>query len=290
MPEICLEYSVQVKNQFKSLIDEGEETTWEAMRDILIETAENILPKEKKRERQKWMTEEILLMMEDRQKLSDRQGSQYRELGKQIKKKCREAKENWLNDQCAEVEEQFGNNHRVYKRINEISGRKSGCLGSGCIKAKDGAMLVEKDAILNRWTEYVEELFHNVRDSMPSFPDLIEGPNIPKSEVRTAIKMMRKNKAAGPDGVVIEMIEALEEYSVEKLTKIINKIYDDGKFLEDLSKSIFITLPKKPGAVACEQHHTISLMSHVTKIILRVLLLRLRTGYDLRLEENSLDL
>ena len=56
MPEMHLEYSVQVKNQFESLIDEGEETTWEAMRDILKETAENILPKEKKRKRQKWMT------------------------------------------------------------------------------------------------------------------------------------------------------------------------------------------------------------------------------------------
>ena len=128
MTEMHLEYPVQVKNHFESLIDEGEETTWEAMRHILIETAENILPKEKKRMRQKWMTEEILLMMEDRQKLSDRQGSGYRELDKQIKKKCREAKENWLNDQCAEVKEQFGNNHRIYKRINEISGRKSGCI------------------------------------------------------------------------------------------------------------------------------------------------------------------
>ena len=89
-------------------------------------------------------------------------------------------------------------------------------------------MLVEKDAILNRWTEYVEELFHDVRRSMPSFPDLIEGPNILKSEVRTVIRIMRKNKASGPGGVVIEMIEALEEYGVEKLTEIINKIYDDG--------------------------------------------------------------
>ena len=105
-------------------------------------------------------------------------------------------------------------------------------------KTKEGTMLVEKDVILNRWTECVEELFHAVRGSMPSFPDLIEGPNILRSEVRTVIKMMRKNKAAGPDGVVIEMIEALEEYGVEKLTEIINKIYDDGKFPEDLSKSI----------------------------------------------------
>ena len=110
-----------------------------------------------------------------------------------------------------------------------------------------------------------------------SFPDLIEGPNILKLEVRTVIKMMRRNKAAGPAGVVTEMIEALEEYGVEKLTEIINKIYDDGKFPEDLSKSIFITLPKKPSAVDCEQqHHTISLMSDVTKIILRVLLFKIK--------------
>ena len=87
------------------------------MLDISWNTVENILPKEKKRKRQKWMTEKILLMMEDRQMLSDMQGSGYRELDKQIKKKCREAKENWLNDQCAEVEEQFGNNHRVYKGL-----------------------------------------------------------------------------------------------------------------------------------------------------------------------------
>ena len=54
---------------------------------------------------------------------------------------------------------------------------------------------------------------------MPSFPDSVEGPNILKSEVRTAIRMMRRNKAAGPDGVVIEMIDALEDYGVEKLTQ-----------------------------------------------------------------------
>ena len=88
---------------------------------------------------------------------------------------------------------------------------------------------------------------------------------------------MRRNIAAGPDGIVVEMLEALEECGVEKLTDIINKIYDDGEFPEDLNKSIFIAIPKKPGAVECEQHHTISLMSHITKIILRILLLRARS-------------
>jgi hypothetical protein len=223
------------------------------------------------------MTEEILSMMSDRQKIKNRDSQEYKDADKRIKKKCREAKETWLDRECAEIEGQFGVNHKVYQKINEISGRKSGCSGSGCIKAKDGTMLVEKNDIKNRWTEYIGELFHDVRGDLPRFPDSTEGPRILKSEVRSAIKMMRRNKAAGPDGIVVEMIEALEEYGIDRLTDIINKIYDDGEFPEDLSKSIFIALPKKPGAVECEQHRTISLMSHVTKIILRILLLRART-------------
>ena len=44
----------------------------------------------------------------------------------------------------------FGVNHILYQRINEISGRKLGCSGSSCIKAKEGTMLVEKNDIKNR--------------------------------------------------------------------------------------------------------------------------------------------
>ena len=88
-----------------------------------------------------------------------------------------------------------------------------------------------------------------------------------KSEVRMALKKMKKNKSPGPDGVVVEMIHALEDFGIDKLTEIINRIYDTGCFPEDLSRSIFIALPKKPSAAECEQHRTISFMSHVTKII-----------------------
>ena len=88
---------------------------------------------------------------------------------------------------------------------------------------------------------------------------------------------MRRNKAAGPDGIVVEMLEALEEYGFEKLTDIINKTYGDGEVPENLNTSVFIALPKKPAVVECEQHRTISLMCHITKIILGILLLRARS-------------
>ena len=87
---------------------------------------------------------------------------------------------------------------------------------------------------------------------------------------------MKKNKAAGPDEIVIEMLTALEEFGIEKLTDLVNEIYDSGDIPEDLSKSIFITLPKKPGAVECELHRTTSLMSHITKLLLRIVMQRAR--------------
>ncbi len=75
----------------------------------------------------------------------------------------------------------------------------------------------------------IGELFRDMRGAMPTFPDLPEGSNILMSEVRTAMRMMSKNKAAGPDGLALEMIDASDEYDVDRLTEFINKIYDDGK-------------------------------------------------------------
>eukprot|EP00057_Strongylocentrotus_purpuratus_P027795 XP_011682269.1 PREDICTED: RNA-directed DNA polymerase from mobile element jockey-like [Strongylocentrotus purpuratus] len=222
------------------------------------------------------MTEEILAKMSKRQKIKDRDGSQYRELDREIHDHCTKAKVEWLNKQCAEIERSFNaNDPRVFMKINDLSGKKRRSSKSGCIKARNESILVEKEEILNRWSEYIGELVDDVR-KVPPHAGSVEGPRILLSEVRSAISVMKRNKAAGPDGVVIQMDEALENYGVIKLTEVINKIYDDGKFPDDLCKSILIKLPKKPGVVECGQHRIISIMSHITKIILRVLLQRAR--------------
>ncbi|ELU15259.1 hypothetical protein CAPTEDRAFT_65968, partial [Capitella teleta] len=80
------------------------------------------------------------------------------------------------------------------------------------------------------------------------------------------LNKMRTGKATGADGVAVEMFSAFEDLGVLKLTNILNKIYDRGNIPEDLLKSVFIALPKKPGATECGQHRTISLITHITKI------------------------
>uniref|UniRef100_A0A3P8SQG9 Reverse transcriptase domain-containing protein n=1 Tax=Amphiprion percula TaxID=161767 RepID=A0A3P8SQG9_AMPPE len=127
---------------------------------------------------------------------------------------------------------------------------------------------MEKEKILERWSQYIEELFEDDRKGKPSISKSIDGPKILKSEVRAAMHKMKKNKAAGPDGITVEQLTALDEFGIDKVTEIMNQIYDSGEIPEDMEKSIFIALPKKPGAIDCELHRTISLMSHMTKILL----------------------
>ncbi|XP_042884442.1 uncharacterized protein LOC122261026 [Penaeus japonicus] len=95
----------------------------------------------------------------------------------------------------------------------------------------------------------LEDLFNDDRGEKPKVEKNMEGPPIIKSEVRVAIGKMKKNKAPGPDKIVTEMIKALDEFGIDKMTEIINEIYDSGEIPEELSKSIFIALPKKPGAI-----------------------------------------
>ena len=104
----------------------------------------------------------------------------------------------------------------------------------------------------------------------------MSGPKILKEEIRAAINKMKNGKASGPDNISTEMIKLAMDFSVDKLTDIANHIYDTGNIPEDLSKSIFVALPKKAGTDECEMHRTISLMSVIVKIILRVLMLRKR--------------
>ncbi|KAK3769432.1 hypothetical protein RRG08_066439 [Elysia crispata] len=87
---------------------------------------------------------------------------------------------------------------------------------------------------------------------------------------------MKRGKATGPDGIPKEIILALEEMGIGMTTKLFNAIYDSGTIPEDLAKSVFIALPKISGATECELHRTIRLMSHITKALLRVLMLRMR--------------
>ena len=136
--------------------------------------------------------------------------------------------------------------------------------------------MTERVEVLKRWEEYVAELYGDTRGERPEFGDIEPGPSILSCEVERAVRGMKWRKAEGSDGVVVEMVEAAGSFAIEKITELANKIYDTGNIPKKMEESEFIVIPKKEGAVECGKHRTISIMSQVAKIVLRVIDERLR--------------
>jgi hypothetical protein len=163
----------------------------------------------------------------------------------------------------------------VAEKIREITGKKR-TTRSTIIKDKRGNILTERQEVLQRWEEYVGELYSDDRGDRPDFGEIEPGPPILKDEVKKAVKSMKWKKAEGSDGIVVEMIEAAGEFAISKITELANKIYSTGGIPERMKESEFIVIPKQEGAVECGKHRTISIMSQVAKIVLKVINERLK--------------
>ena len=269
-------FVIDIKNRFAVLGDITEaEELYNTMKKSINEAIKENIPQKTRKEDKKWMTNEILGLMDER-RLNKSNETKHKILSKQIKSKCAEAKEKWINDQCLEIEtKQISDSKYVHSKIREISGKRN-CTNVGCIRSKNGEILMDKNDILDRWSEYIEELFSDNRNENIVLKRELDGPPILKEEVQAAIKKMKSGKATGPDNIPIEIITTLEDLGIEVVTKLLNSIYDSGNIPKEMLKSVFIALPKSPGATECELHRTISLMSHFTKVLLRVIINRMR--------------
>ena len=120
-------FRIEVQNRFEALNRITEpELLWKQLKSTIISSAEKVLPKAQDNKKTKWMTDDILKLMEQR-RLKKLNPLEYNSINKQIKKKCSEAKEKWLNEQCSEIENKLNVNTKyVHEKINEIAG-KSRC-------------------------------------------------------------------------------------------------------------------------------------------------------------------
>ena len=247
------------------------------MKIALTEPANEMVPKQERRGRQKWMTNRILDKMEEKRLNKETNPQRYEELEFEIKEECDRAKEKWIDDQCEEVEE-LERQHkieRMHRKIKEVVGKKRLARGN-VIKNREGLVVMEIDEVLKRWEEYVKDLFEDNRGEKPRLHIPMYGPDILDEEIAHVIKSFKRGKSSGNDDVTIEMILASGDFGLRKIAELARKIYDTGYIPKEMYKSIFIAIPKKPGAVECNLFRTISLMSQITKIILKVILNRIK--------------
>ena len=81
------------------------------------------------------------------------------------------------------------------------------------------------------------------------------------------------------------MLKALDDGPIEKLTQLCNEIYNTGYWPTYLKESIFIPIPKKPKATRCQEYRTISIMSQVTKLLLKIVIDRMKMKIETELDD-----
>ena len=134
---------------------------------------------------------------------------------------------------------------------------------------------------MKRWTEYCSELYnHDTRrdPQVLNCPHETEEDNYPilREEVETAVKSLKKGKSAGVDNIPAELIQAGGDAMIDALTNICNKIWQTREWPTPWTQSLVITLPKKGNLQMCQNYRTISLISHPSKVMLKVPLNRLK--------------
>ena len=86
-----------------------------------------------------------------------------------------------------------------------------------------------------------------------------------------ALQSLTMNKASGGDGIPVELFQILNDDAVKVLHSICQQIWRTQQWPQDWKRSVFIPIPKEGNAKECSAYHTIALISHASKVMLKIL-------------------
>ena len=143
----------------------------------------------------------------------------------------------------------------------------------GSIKGRNGLDLTEAEDIKKRWQEYTEELYKKDLHDPDNHDGVITDlePDILECEVKWALESIAMNKASGGDGIPVELFQILKDDAMKVLHSICQQIWKAQQWPQDWKRSIFISIPEKGNAKECSNYHTITLISHTSKVMLKIL-------------------
>ena len=96
-------------------------------------------------------------------------------------------------------------------------------------------------------------------------------PYILECEVKWALESITTNIASGGDGISVELFQILKDDAVKVLHSICQQILKTQQWPQDWKRSVFIPIPKKGNPKECSNCHTIPLISHASKVMLKIL-------------------
>ena len=227
----------------------------------------------------KRLSEKALQIAEERREVKGNgEKERYTHLNAEFQRIARRDKKAFLGDQCKEIEEnnRMGKTRDLFKKIRDTKGTFHAKMSS--IKDRNGMDLTEAEDIKKRWQEYTEELYKKDLHDPDNHDGVITDlqPDILECEVKWALESITMNKASGGDRIPVELFQILKDDAVKVLHSICQQIWKTQQWPQDWKRSVFIPIPKKGNAKECSNYCTVALISHVSKVMLKILQARLK--------------
>ena len=170
----------------------------------------------------------------------------------------------------------MGKTRDLFKNIRDIKGTFHAKMGT--IKDRNGMDLTEAEDVKKRWQEYTEELCKkDLHD-----PDKHNGvithlePDILECKVKWTLGSITTNKASGGDEIPVELFQILKDDAVKVLHSICQQIWKTQHGYKTGKDQFSFQIPKKGNSKECSNYHTIALISHTSKVMLKILQARLQ--------------
>ena len=201
---------------------------------------------------------------------------------KSFKEKHGEIKKAFLSDQSKEIQEnnRMGKTKDLFKKIRDTKGTFHSKMGT--IKDRNGMHLTEAEDIKKRWQEYTEELYKKDLNDQDNHDGVITHPepDILECEVKWALGSITTNKASGGDGIPVRLFQILKDDAVKRLHSICQQIWKTQQWPQDWKRSVFILIPEKGNAKECSNYCTVALISQASKVMLKILQVRLQQNVN----------
>ena len=184
----------------------------------------------------------------------------------------------FLSEQSKEIQENniLGKTGALFENIRDTKRRYHAKMGT--IKDRNGMNLTEAVDIKKRCQEYTEEQYKKDLHDQDNKAGVITHlePDLLECEVKWALGSITMNKASGGDGIPVELFQILKDDTVKVLHSICQKIWKTQQWPRDWKRSVFIPITQKGNAKECSNYHTTVLISHASKIMLKILQARLQ--------------
>ena len=169
----------------------------------------------------------------------------------------------------------MGKTRDLFKKIRDTKGNFHAKMGT--IKDRNGRDLTEAEDTKKKWQEYTEELYKKDLHNPDNHDGVITHleTDILECKVKWALESITTNKASGGDGIPVELFQILKDDALKVAHSICQQIGKTQQWPQDRKRSVFILIPKKGNAKECSNYRTIALISHASKVMLKILQARL---------------